>query len=134
MLSSGITIIAAVTRGTTSFFTGSAPSARMASICSVTFIAPTSAAMPLPMRPPDDDRGERGRELAREGEADDARDVLDAAEALQAEGELDGHDHADEERRHRDDAHRADAEGLHLVHRRLDLERPPGGSTERRTS
>ena len=52
MLSSGMTIIAAATRGKTSFFTGSPPSARMASTCSVTFMAPTSAAIPLPMRPP----------------------------------------------------------------------------------
>ncbi len=51
-LSSGMTIIAATTRGRTSFLAGSPPSARIASTCSVTFMAPTSAAMPLPMRPP----------------------------------------------------------------------------------
>ena len=47
-----MTMTLAMRRGTTSFFTGSAPSARMASICSVTAIEPTSAAMPAPMRPP----------------------------------------------------------------------------------
>ena len=47
--------------------------------------------------PADDDRRERRRELAQEREDDDARDVLDAAEALQAERELDGHDHPDED-------------------------------------
>ena len=52
MLRIGSTTIAARTRGQTSFFAGSAPSARIASTCSVTFIAPTSAAMPLPIRPP----------------------------------------------------------------------------------
>ena len=35
--------VQATTRGQTSFFTGSAPRARMASICSVTFIEPSSA-------------------------------------------------------------------------------------------
>ena len=59
--------------------------------------------------------GERRPELAQEREDDDARDVLDAAEALQAERELDGHDHPDEDRRDRDDAERAHAERLDLV-------------------
>ncbi len=48
----GITTTLARRRGTTSFLMGSAPSARMASICSVTDMEPTSAAMPAPMRPP----------------------------------------------------------------------------------
>ena len=42
----------ASTRGTTSLRSGSAPSARMASTCSVTVMAPSSAAMPQPMRAP----------------------------------------------------------------------------------
>ena len=41
----------AVTRGVTSFFMGSVPSARMASICSVTTIEPSSLAMPEELRP-----------------------------------------------------------------------------------
>ena len=73
----------------------------------------------------DDDRRERGRELTTEGERDDARDVFEAAEAAEAERELDCHDHADEDRRDRDDAHRTNAEGLELLDRRADLERPP---------
>ena len=47
--------------------------------------------------PADDDGGERRRELAREREPDDAARVLHAAELLQAERELHGHDHADED-------------------------------------
>src|SRR5438270_7404986 len=39
------------TRGVTSFFIGSVPSARMASICSVTCMEPNSLAMPLALRP-----------------------------------------------------------------------------------
>ena len=39
-------------RGTTSLRMGSAPNARMASICSVTAMEPISAAMPAPMRLP----------------------------------------------------------------------------------
>ena len=41
----------AVTRGVTSFFIGSVPSARMASICSVTTIDPNSLAIPEEFRP-----------------------------------------------------------------------------------
>ena len=41
----------ATTRGVTSFFIGSVPSARMASICSVTTIEPSSLAMPEEFRP-----------------------------------------------------------------------------------
>ena len=39
------------TRGVTSLRTGSVPSARMASICSVTFMEPSSLAMPEALRP-----------------------------------------------------------------------------------
>ena len=39
------------TRGVTSFFVGSVPSARMASICSVTVIEPSSLAIPEALRP-----------------------------------------------------------------------------------
>ncbi len=48
----GSTKIEAISRGSTSFFTGSAPSALIASSCSVTAMAPSSAVMPAPMRPP----------------------------------------------------------------------------------
>ena len=41
----------AITRGVTSFLLGSVPRARMASICSVTFMEPSSLAMPLALRP-----------------------------------------------------------------------------------
>ena len=41
----------AITRGVTSFFVGSVPRARMASICSVTFMDPNSLAMPEALRP-----------------------------------------------------------------------------------
>ena len=118
-----MTIIAATTRGRTSFFAGSPPSARMASTCSVTFIAPDLGRHAAADAAAHDDRGERRPELAQEREHDDARDVLEAAEALQAEGELDGHDHPDEDRRHGDDAQRAHAERLDLVDGRRDLER-----------
>ena len=41
----------AIRRGATSLRMGSVPSARMASICSVTFIEPISEAMPAALRP-----------------------------------------------------------------------------------
>ncbi len=43
--------IDAVTRGTIRYWTGSVPSAVSASICSVTRIVPSSAAIALPTRP-----------------------------------------------------------------------------------
>jgi len=45
-------ITVATTRGVTSFFIGSVPSARMASICSVTIMEPSSLAIPDEFRPP----------------------------------------------------------------------------------
>ena len=44
--------VAATTRGRTSTRTGLTPIARIASICSVTFMLPSSAAMAAPTRPP----------------------------------------------------------------------------------
>ena len=52
IVSSGSPSVVASTRGSTSFCTGSAPIARIASTCSVTCIAPSSEAMPAPARPP----------------------------------------------------------------------------------
>ena len=43
MVSSGSMTAVAISRGVTSFWTGSVPSARMASICSVTFMEPEFA-------------------------------------------------------------------------------------------
>ena len=43
--------VAAMTRGVTSFLEGSVPRARMASICSVTTMEPSSLAMPEALRP-----------------------------------------------------------------------------------
>ena len=47
IVSSGSIVADAMRRGVTSFCEGSVPSARMASICSVTFMEPSSLAMPL---------------------------------------------------------------------------------------
>ena len=44
-------IMVETTRGVTSFLVGSVPRARMASICSVTCMEPSSLAMPLALRP-----------------------------------------------------------------------------------
>ena len=73
----------------------------MASICSVTAIEPTSAAMPEPMRPPTMTAVSVGASSREKLRADDAPRVLHAAELLQAERELHGHDHADEHAGHR---------------------------------
>ncbi len=44
-------VTVAITRGVTSFLEGSVPRARMASICSVTTMEPSSLAMPEALRP-----------------------------------------------------------------------------------
>ena len=120
-----MTIIAARTRGRTSFFAGSPPErADRVDLLGHVHRADLGGHSAADAAADDDGR-ERRAELAQERQHDDARDVLDAAEALQAEGELDGHDHPDEDRRDGDDAQRAHAERLDLVDGRRDLERPP---------
>jgi hypothetical protein len=66
----------------------------MASICSVTDIDPTSAAMPDAMRPPTITAVSVGASSRENDRPIDAPRVLHAPELLQAEGELDRHDHA----------------------------------------
>ena len=51
MVSRGSTTAMAIRRGVTSFWIGSVPRARMASICSVTRMDPSSLAIPLALRP-----------------------------------------------------------------------------------
>ena len=51
-VSAGSMIRVAASFGTTSFLTGSAAIERIASTCSVTFIVPSSAVIPEPIRPP----------------------------------------------------------------------------------
>ena len=51
ILSTGAINTMAMILGLTSFFIGSVPRARMASICSLTIIEPSSAAIPEPTRP-----------------------------------------------------------------------------------
>ena len=63
-------------RGVTSFWTGSVPSARMASICSVTFMEPSSLAMPDELRPATMTEVSTGTEFAHE---DDGNDLAGAA-------------------------------------------------------
>ena len=52
MVRSGSITRAAISFGTTSFLTGLAAMARRASICSVTFMVPSSAVMPAAILPP----------------------------------------------------------------------------------
>ena len=51
MVRTGTIVIDASTRGVTSFLLGSVPNARIALICSLTSIEPSSDAMPDPTRP-----------------------------------------------------------------------------------
>ena len=65
---SGSASVAANTRGSTSFWTGSAPIERIASICSVTCMAPISAVMPAPDAAAHHQGGQHGAELASQRE------------------------------------------------------------------
>ena len=65
----------ASTRGMTRRLIGSVPSARIASICWVTFIEPTSAAMPEPTRPASIKQVSTGPSSRRIDQADDFGDV-----------------------------------------------------------
>ena len=117
MLRSGSTVIAATTRGEDELLRG-VGAERADGVDLLGHVhRPDLGRHAAPDSAADDDGGERGRELAREGEHDDARDVLDPAEAAESEGELDGHDHPDEERRDRYDSHRAHAERVELIGR-----------------
>ena len=127
-VSSGSARVAAITRGSTSFCTGFAPSERIASTCSVTCIAPSSAVMPAPTRPADHQRGEHRPQLAREREADHASHVGLGAEARQRESGLERQHHAGEERRDQHDRGRARADRLELAQR---LERREAAAAER---
>ena len=61
----------AMRRGVTSLRVGSVPRARMASICSETFIEPSSEAMPEALRPEIISAGKDRPELLDHGEGDE---------------------------------------------------------------
>ena len=77
MVSSGSMTQVAIRRGVTSFWTGSVPSARMASICSVTFIEPSSLAMPEALRPATISAGQHRSEFAHQGERNERAGLAD---------------------------------------------------------
>ena len=75
IVSNGSTKAVAISRGVTSFCMGSVPSARMASICSVTFIDPSSLAMPLAFRPATSKRRQHWAQFANQRDGDDLSDL-----------------------------------------------------------
>ena len=97
MVSSGSMTQVATRRGVTSFWMGSVPSARMASICSVTFMEPSSLAMPEALRPATISAGQHRAEFAHQGERHDRAGLADLPVCARARGHLQRHDGAAEE-------------------------------------
>ena len=77
-------VVVATTRGTTSFLIGSVPRARIALICSVTSIDPSSDAMPDPRTSRHHQRPKHRAEFAHERDADRIARLTRRAESLTA--------------------------------------------------
>ena len=101
-------------RGVTSFWIGSVPRARMASICSVTFMEPSSLAMPEALRPATMSAVSTGPS-SRTSVMETSVPVLpDLAVSGQGLGHLQRHDGAGEEPGDGGDHQAAHADGVHL--------------------
>ena len=108
---------AATTRGVTSFFEGSTPMARMASICSVTFMEPSSLAMPLELRPATIKSGQHRSQLAHHRERYQLAGQRQRTELLQRAGGLQRQHSAGEEAGQHHDGQRAYADQVGLQQR-----------------
>ncbi len=78
------------TRGATSFFIGSVPRARMASICSVTTIDPSSLAMPEEFRPATINPVMIGAKFAHHSDRNQLADQRKRTESFQGVGAVQG--------------------------------------------
>ncbi len=124
----------AIMRGVTSFCIGSVPSARMASICSVTFIEPSSLAMPDELRPATMTAGQHRSQFAHQDDRDHSARAARLAVLLQRAAHLQGHHGAGEEAGQQNDRHAAHADDVHLQQNVVDIvgftedipERPAG--------
>ena len=117
-------ISAASTRGVTSFLIGSVPSVLSASICSVTRIEPSCAAMPEPTRPATISPASTGPS-SRIIDAETRRPMyIVAPKRLQLHARLERQHHAGEEAGEQHDAERLDADLVHLLDEVLRVERP----------
>jgi hypothetical protein len=122
-VSTGSMISAASTRGVTSFLIGSVPRVLSASICSVTRMDPSCAAMPEPDASGDHEAREHGTELANHRPGDEAADVHRGPELLHLHAGLQGQHHAGEEAGEQHDPERLDPDLVHLLHEVLRVER-----------
>ena len=114
IVSSGSMTQVAITRGVTSFCTGSVPSARMASICSVTFMEPSSLAIPEAFRPATSSDDEHRAEFADERDRDDLSRLSSCAVCGERARHLQRHDRAAEKAGQNDNRQAADADDVHL--------------------
>ncbi len=112
----------ATSRGVTSFCTGSVPSARIASICSVTFIEPSSLAIPDALRPAtmtavSTGPNSRTRMMETNGRSGPS------ARSLEAAAHLHRHHGAGEKAGEHHDGHAADTDSVHLQHNVVEIVR-----------
>jgi hypothetical protein len=114
MVSRGRVTHMASSRGVTSFLTGSVPRARVASICSETFIEPSSEAMPEALRQAIEESGEHGAHLTDKGDGGDLTDLSGGAVLGEGAGHFERHDYAGKKTDENRDGQAADADGVHL--------------------
>ena len=122
---------AASTRGVTSFLIGSVPSVLSASICSVTRMEPSCAAMPEPTRPATISPASTGPS-SRIIEAETSRPMyIVAPKAAHLHAGLQGEHHAGEEAGQQHDAERLHPDLVHLLDEILRVERAHEGEAQR---
>ncbi len=98
----------------TSFWMGSVPSARMASICSLTFMEPSSLAMPEALRPATSSAVSTGPSSRTRRDHDDRANLARRSVGAQRARHLHRDDKAAEEAGEDDDGQAADADDFHL--------------------
>ena len=113
----------APTRGVTSFLVGSVPRARMASICSVTIMEPSSLAMPEALRPATISPVISGPSSRDHADGDQLADQRDPAKSLQGAGRVQRQQRADGESGQNHDGQRADADQVRLLQHVAHVER-----------
>ena len=123
--STGITSIAASSRGSTSQAIGSMPMMRSASTSSFTVMVPSSAAIGRAGAPGEDHRRHQRPELAQQRDADQVRDEDLGAEPAHRDGGLEGQDHPDQEAEQHGQPEGAQP-GLVQVPHHLAEAQPPG--------
>ena len=114
MVSSGKTTAVAIRRGVTNFWIGSVPRARIASICSVTFIEPSSLAIPDAFRPATSSELKHWPQFANQRDSNNLTNLARSSVRRQSLRHLHRHHGSAEEARKYDNRETADADNIHL--------------------